>query len=136
MLATNLQHGYGVTQTGPCAMARRRSTMLNDRIHTRLTALMRQHQVDQTQLSRAAQQSRRDVNRFFTKAMVYPSLDFLDALARVFDQTLADLLAKDLRTSSLTGEEVSILAGWRSASEADRQIVRRLLASKSRRRKA
>jgi transcriptional regulator with XRE-family HTH domain len=87
---------------------------LNNRVRRRLKALMQEHGLSQTGLARAAHQRQQDVNRFMSARSVYPSLHFLDQLARVFQYTLADLLAADLPQPSLTSEELTLLVGYRA----------------------
>lgn len=98
--------------------------MLNTLLRTRVLSLMRANGLSQAALSRAARVRQQDVSRFLTDDMVNPSLDFLDRLARVFQFTLADLLAKDLPQASLTADEQALLSRYRAtSSELKRQAV-------------
>lgn len=83
-----------------------------------------------TAIARAADLRQQDVSRFFTGQMKYPPLDFLDAICRVFQYTLADVLAKELPRPSLTSTQIDLLAAVKAMSPADRAAVERVVLRK------
>lgn len=109
-------------------MARARPQLLNQLVRTRLQQLMRQHGLSQADLSRASGVAANDLSRLLTGERVYPSLDDLDALARVFRLSLADLVRPTLPTPPLRPEEVTLLAAWNALTDpAERRVLLRWL---------
>lgn len=104
---------------------------LNQRVRARLVALMDQTGVSQSGLARATGYRQPVINRFFTGQMKYPPLDFLDAMARVFEYTLADLLHQELPPPTLTPVERDVLATWRTLDAGDRGAFGRLMLRKN-----
>lgn len=78
-------------------------------------------------VARAAGQRQQDVSRFFLGQMKFPPLDFLDALARVFHFSLADLLAEELPKPSLSEKQRRILATIRGMQPKQREGFETLL---------
>jgi transcriptional regulator with XRE-family HTH domain len=122
-------------QTVEAVMPRPRSGVLNTLVRRRLQTLMDQHHLTQADVSRAADERPQDVNRFLTGDMAFPSLDFLDKLARVFQLTLADLLAAELPRPAVNGDELTLLTRYRAMADlGQRQAVMSLLNAPRRKR--
>lgn len=90
--------------------------------------LMAQYGLTQAALARASGERQQDVNRFFTDQMKYPPLDFLDNLARVFQVTLADVLADELPRPALTDVQVRLLAQLQGMDPKDRWAIEHVVA--------
>lgn len=114
--------------------------MLTLRLRERLTALRDQARMSDSALARAANQRQQDVSRFMLGDMKYPPLDFMDALARVFQYTLPELLAKDVPPAGLSESQRSVLAAMKAMQPVERSAFENLIlkgpAGTARRRKA
>lgn len=106
--------------------------MATAKVRERLAALRDDAGLSDTGLARAAGLRQQDVSRFFTGDMKFPALDFMDALARVFHYTLADLLAKDLPAPSLSKWQIDVLAGLKAMKPVERAAFESLMARKPR----
>jgi transcriptional regulator with XRE-family HTH domain len=105
--------------------------LLTLRLRERLIALRDQARISDAGIARAAHLRQQDVSRFMLGDMKFPPLDFLDALARVFEHTLPELLAKDVPTSSLTASQRSILATMKTMKPAERVAFESLILKKA-----
>lgn len=94
--------------------------MATERVRQRLLALMTEHDISQAGVARAIGVDQQKVNLFFKDQMKFPALDFMDAMARVFHHTLADLLAKDLPPPTLTKVQQQLLARWKTMDALER----------------
>ena len=103
-------------------------------VRDRLAALRDEYGLTDAALARAAGLRQQDVSRFFNRDMKFPPLDFLDALARVFHYSLADLLAKDLPAPSLTKGQQEILISLKALTPSERASFENLLVRRTRRR--
>lgn len=101
--------------------------LLTLRLRERLIALRDHSGMTDTGLARASGQRQQDVSRFMLGYMKYPPLDFLDALARVFQYTLPELLAKDIAPSSLTESQRAILAAMKGMKSSQRVAFENLI---------
>lgn len=104
--------------------------LLTLRVRERLIALREHAGMTDTGLARAAGQRQQDVSRFMLGDMKYPPLDFLDALARVFQYTLPELLAKDLTPNGLTETQRAILATMKTMNATERVAFESLILKK------
>lgn len=95
--------------------------MATELVKQRLVALMEEHEISQAGVARAIGVRQQKVNLFFDNQMKFPALDFLDAMARVFHHTLADLLAKDLPPPSITKTQQQVLARWKAMDAFERR---------------
>lgn len=104
--------------------------MATARVRERLAALRDDVGLSDAALARAAGLRQQDVSRFFTGEMKFPALDFMDAIARVFHYTLADVLAKDLPAPSLTNGQTQVLAHLKAMKPAERVAFEALVVRK------
>ena len=74
-----------------------------------------------------AKQTPHDVRRFALGEMIFPALDFLDALCRVFHYSLADMLSADLPNYTLTQAEQRLLDEFRLMTPGDRHAFETVL---------
>jgi len=108
---------------------------ITTQLRARLLVLRNMHQLTDTAWARAAHVRQQDVSRFTTGRMTYPRLDFLDALCRVFQITLADALAPDLPKPSLTRAQQELLINVAAMEPSFRHAVERLTAPRRVRRR-
>lgn len=101
--------------------------LLTLRLRERLIALRDQAGMSDAGIARAAHQRQQDVSRFMLGDMKYPPLDFLDALARVFQYTLPELLTKDVAPSTLTESQRAILATMKGMDPVQRVAFESLI---------
>lgn len=104
--------------------------MLTQRLRERLTALRDQAGMSDSAVARAAALRQQDVSRFMLGRAKFASLDFLDALARVFQYTLPELLAKDIAPSTLTETQRAILATMKAMETTERVAFESLILPK------
>jgi|GEM_PF-5457371 len=97
------------------------------RVRERLAALRAQCEMTESGLARAAHLRQQDVNRFFHGDMKYPALDFMDAIARVFHHSLADVLAEDMPKPSLTESQREIVANLKAMEPVERAAFEKLI---------
>lgn len=107
--------------------------MATAKVRERLAALRDDYKLSDAGLARAAGLRQQDVSRFFNGDMKFPPLDFLDALARVFHLTLADVLAKDLPAPSLTNGQMQVLVSLKTMKTSERVAFEALMAQRGRR---
>lgn len=101
--------------------------MATERVRERLAALRDQFHISEAGIARTTGFRQQKVNDFFNGQMKFPALDFMDAIARVFHYTLADLLAKDLPPSTLTSTERAILSNLKQMETAQRVAFENLI---------
>lgn len=104
--------------------------MLTLRLRDRLIALRDHAGLNDSALSRAAHQRQQDVSRFMLGDMKYPPLDFMDALCRVFNYSLAELIAKDIAPSQLTESERAVVAALKTMKNGERVAFENLILRK------
>lgn len=94
--------------------------MATERVRARLAALRDQHGISEAGIARATGFRQQKINDFFNGQMKFPALDFMDAIARVFHHTLADLLAQDLPAPSLTNGQLRIIIALKAMKSSER----------------
>jgi transcriptional regulator with XRE-family HTH domain len=105
--------------------------LLTLRLRERLRVLRDQAGMTDAGMARAAQLRQQDVSRFMLGDMKFPPLDFLDALARVFQYTMCDLLAKDIAPSTLTESQRAIVATLKTLPAHERMAFENLILHKA-----
>jgi hypothetical protein len=101
--------------------------ILTAMVRERLIALRDAHRLSDAGWARAARQRQQDVSRFVHADMKYPPLDFLESLARVFDHTLADVLAKDAAKSEKPEWQMRVLVALKAMTPTERHAFETLL---------
>lgn len=97
-------------------------------VRDKLVALRNAHGLNDSAWARAARLRQQDVSRFVHAQMKYPPLDFLDALARVFNRTLADILAEEMPKSEMPEWQSRVLVALRAMDPSDRHAFEQLIS--------
>lgn len=105
--------------------------MLTAMVRERLAVLRESHGLTVTGMARAARQRQQDVSRFFNADMKFPPLDFLDALAKVFNVTLADILGMDATKPEVPEWQARVVIALK-AMEAQERIAFETLLTRGR----
>lgn len=113
-----------------CPIVAKGKDLLTLRVRERLIALRNHAGMTDSSLSRAANLRQQDVSRFMLGEAKYPAMDFMDALCRVFNYTLAELLDKDIAPSQLTESERAIVAAMKAMTNGDRASFENLILRK------
>jgi transcriptional regulator with XRE-family HTH domain len=102
---------------------------LSAKLGARLRTLRRDCHLTQTEVAEALHAEQQDVSRVEMGRPVNADLEFLDAMARLYHYTLADLLHEELPEPALTGIERKIVTKLRTMDSSDLgSFVRLILA--------
>lgn len=93
---------------------RKKSGALTTALRVRFRRLYEDAELTQDQFAERAGSTQSDVSRFLTGQMVYPPLEFLDGLAKVFGLRLSDLIAEAQQDKkpAITPAEFRVLRAW------------------------
>lgn len=101
--------------------------MLTERVRARLATLRDEAQISEAAIARATGLVQQEVNRFFTGDMKLPRLDFMDAIARVFHTTLADLIALEMPKPEMPEWQLNVLIALKAMEPSERHAFERLI---------
>jgi transcriptional regulator with XRE-family HTH domain len=101
--------------------------MLTEQVRARLATLRDETHISEAAIARTAGLVQQEVNRFFTGDMKLPRLDFMDAIARVFDRTLADVMAMDATKVERPEWQVRVLIALKAMEPTERHAFERLI---------
>jgi transcriptional regulator with XRE-family HTH domain len=101
------------------------------KVGARFKALRLEHGLTQGQVATALQAKQQEVSRIENGRIVNANLDVLDALARIYHYTLADLLRDMLPEQSITSVERALLVRLRVNDHVARVVSELLLGDAS-----
>lgn len=106
-----------------------------ERVIARLEALRDQYGVTEAGIARATGYRQQKINDFFNRQIKFPALDFMDAIARVFHYTLADMLAQDLPPPTLTKGQLQFLVNLKTLKKPDQHLFEVMMEKAARKTK-
>ena len=108
-------------------MAKKNGDRIVGQLRTRLLALRDARGLTNVDWAYISKQTPHDVRRFALGEMVFPPLDFLDALCRVFHSSLADMLSADLPKYTFTQAEQNLVDEFRLLTPGEQHAFETVL---------